>query len=155
VSYLVTACVVAGSFLRPVGGYLADRFGGARVLGRLFAGVAVVMLGVSALPPAAAAAALLAAGMGLLGMGNGALFQLVPRRFPREIGVVTGLVGAAGGVGGFFLPNLLGLLKRGTGHYGYGFLALAVVSLGGALLLRALGWVREPRAEPAVEPAVT
>ena len=49
--------------------------------------------------------------MGLLGMGNGAVFQLVPQRFPQEIGVITGIVGAAGGVGGFFLPTLLGGLQ--------------------------------------------
>ncbi|HEY1377467.1 MAG TPA: MFS transporter [Gemmataceae bacterium] len=151
VSYLVTACVIAGSFLRPVGGYLADRFGGGRVLVRLYAGVAAVMLGVAALPPAVAAAVLLAAGMGMLGMGNGAVFQLVPRRFPREIGVVTGLVGAAGGVGGFFLPNVLGLLKGWTGSYGVGFMVLAAGSLCGAAGLWALGWVREPVATPAVE----
>jgi NNP family nitrate/nitrite transporter-like MFS transporter len=150
VSYLVTACVIAGSFLRPVGGYLADRSGGARVLVRLYAGVGLVMLGVSVLPPAFVATALLAVGMGLLGMGNGAVFQLVPQRFPREIGVVTGLVGAAGGVGGFFLPNLLGLMKRWTGDYGYGFLVLSTVSMSGAAIVWALGWVREPRVEPAV-----
>jgi NNP family nitrate/nitrite transporter-like MFS transporter len=151
VSYLVTACVVAGSFLRPAGGYLADRFGGGRVLIRLYAGVSLVLLGVATLPTALAAAVLLAAGMGMLGMGNGAVFQLVPRRFPKEIGVVTGLVGAAGGVGGFFLPNVLGLFKGWTGSYGVGFAVLAAGSLCGAAALWALGWVREPVAEPAME----
>jgi NNP family nitrate/nitrite transporter-like MFS transporter len=146
VSYLVTGCVIAGSFLRPVGGYLADRFGGGRVLVRLYAGVAVVLVGVATLPPAVTAAVLLAAGMGMLGMGNGAVFQLVPRRFPREIGVVTGLVGAAGGVGGFFLPNVLGLLKGWTGSYGTGFAVLAAASLFGAAGLWALGWARETTA---------
>ena len=55
--------------------------------------------------------------LALLGAGNGAVFQLVPLRFARDIGVVTGLVGAAGGLGGFFLPSLLGLLKDLTGTY--------------------------------------
>jgi NNP family nitrate/nitrite transporter-like MFS transporter len=148
VSYLVTGCVIAGSFLRPVGGYLADRLGGGRVLVQLYAGVTAVLLAMASLPPAWAAAVLLAAAMGMLGMGNGAVFQLVPRRFPKEIGVVTGLVGAAGGVGGFFLPNVLGLLKGWTGSYGVGFAVLAAGSLCGAAGLLALRWVREPA--PAV-----
>jgi NNP family nitrate/nitrite transporter-like MFS transporter len=151
VSYLVSGCVIAGSFLRPVGGYFADRLGGGRVLARLYAGVTLTLLGVAALPPPTAAAALLAAGMGMLGMGNGAVFQLVPRRFPREIGVVTGLVGAAGGLGGFFLPNVLGLLKGWTGSYGVGFAVLAAGSLCGAAGLWALGWVRSE--DIAAEPA--
>jgi NNP family nitrate/nitrite transporter-like MFS transporter len=150
-SYLVTACVIAGSFMRPVGGFLADHFGGGRVLVRLYAGVALVLMGVAVLPPALAAATLLAAGMGMLGMGNGAVFQLVPRRFPKEIGVVTGLVGAAGGLGGFFLPNVLGVLKGWTGSYGTGFAVLAAGSLAGAAGLWALGWAGGD--EITVEPA--
>ena len=151
VSLLVTACVIAGSFLRPVGGYLADRFGGGRVLVQLYAGVALVLMGVATLPPAFAAAALLAIGMGLLGMGNGAVFQLVPRRFPKEIGVLTGLVGAAGGLGGFFLPNVLGFLKGWTGSYGIGFAVLAAGAFSGAAGLWVLGWARAD--EIAIEPA--
>jgi NNP family nitrate/nitrite transporter-like MFS transporter len=155
VSYLVTGCVIAGSFLRPVGGYLADRFGGGRVLVQLYVVVALILMGVATLPPALVAGALLACGMGMLGMGNGAVFQLVPRRFPKEIGVVTGLVGAAGGLGGFFLPNVLGVLKSWTGSYGVGFAVLATGSLAGATGLWALGWARndEMIAEPA--PAAT
>ena len=60
--------------------------------------------------------------MGLLGMGNGAVFQLVPQRFAERIGIVTGIVGAAGGLGGFFLPSLLGIAKDATGSYGAGLL---------------------------------
>src|SRR5579875_246330 len=81
--------------------------------------------------------------MGLLGMGNGSVFQLVPQRFPREIGVVTGIVGAAGGLGGFVLPTVLGILKQATGSFGGGFLAFALAGgLGGALTLAYVsrGW---------------
>ena len=78
---------------------------------------------------------LLVAVMGLLGMGNGAVFQLVPQRFPKEIGVMTGIVGAAGGVGGFFLPTLLGGLKQVTGSFGGGFLLFALVAFGCAVAL--------------------
>ncbi|MBP6422341.1 MAG: MFS transporter, partial [Propionivibrio sp.] len=69
-----------------------------------------------------------------LGMGNGAVFQLVPQRFRKEIGVMTGLVGMAGGVGGFYLASSLGFAKQATGSYQIGFLifaALAVLALAG------------------------
>jgi NNP family nitrate/nitrite transporter-like MFS transporter len=157
--------VIAGSFLRPIGGYLADRFGGIRMLLMLYTGVGVAMLGMALLPPVGVALVLLFLGMGLLGMGNGSVFQLVPQRFPREIGVITGIVGAAGGVGGFFLPTLLGGLKGVTGSYGAGFAVFAVTSLGCTLLMLALRvrWEStfltilntpaEPDEEPALAPA--
>ncbi len=136
--YFTTLCVIAGSFLRPVGGYLADRFGGIRLLLALYAVMAACMTGVAALPALPLAIGLLAVGMGALGMGNGAVFQLVPQRFQKEIGVMTGIVGAAGGVGGFFLPNLLGLLKKLTGSFGPGFLAFAGAGMACAALLLVL-----------------
>ena len=129
-SYFATLCVISGSFLRPVGGYLADRFGGIRMLSALYLGVAATMLGIATLPPLPVAVALLFLGMGLLGMGNGSVFQLVPQRFPKEIGVITGIVGAAGGFGGFFLPTVLGGLKQVTGSYGPGFAAFALAAVG-------------------------
>jgi NNP family nitrate/nitrite transporter-like MFS transporter len=124
-----TVCVISGSFLRPVGGYLADRFGGIRMLAILYAGVGLMMLGMALLPPLPIALVLLFLGMGCLGMGNGSVFQLVPQRFGKEIGVITGIVGAAGGVGGFFLPNLLGGLKGVTGTFGAGFAIFALTGL--------------------------
>jgi NNP family nitrate/nitrite transporter-like MFS transporter len=133
--YFATACVIAGSLLRPVGGYLADRFGGIRMLTLLYVGVGAMMLGLATLPPLAWGTVLMFVGMGMLGMGNGSVFQLVPQRFPREIGVITGLVGAAGGVGGFFLPNLLGLLHWSTNSFAGGFLIFGAVGLSCAGIL--------------------
>jgi NNP family nitrate/nitrite transporter-like MFS transporter len=130
-----TLCVIAGSFLRPVGGYLADRFGGIRMLTGLFLVVGIMMLGLAALPPLLWGTLLMFAGMGALGMGNGAVFQLVPQRFPREIGVITGIVGAAGGLGGFFLPNLLGSLKQWTGSFAAGFVVFGLVGFACAFTL--------------------
>ena len=124
-----TLCVISGSFLRPVGGYLADRFGGIRMLLGLYLCAAAALAGLAFLPPLTAAIALLFVVMGLLGMGNGSVFQLVPQRFTKEIGVMTGVVGAAGGVGGFFLPNLFGGAKWLTGSYGTGFAAFAGISV--------------------------
>jgi NNP family nitrate/nitrite transporter-like MFS transporter len=128
-------CVFAGSFFRPFGGLLADKIGGVRALTLLYAVVAASMVGVSALPPLWTVTVFLFVGMTALGMGNGSVFQLVPQRFRKEIGVMTGLVGAAGGIGGFFLPAYLGYFKDVTGTYATGFLlfaslaALALVSL--------------------------
>lgn len=131
---LTTLCVLSGSFLRPVGGYLADRLGGIRMLQGLFGGVILLALLVAQLPPLALVTALFFLLMALLGMGNGSVFQLVPQRFPREIGVITGLVGAAGGVGGFFLPTLMGGIKGSSGSFAGGFFLFA----GAALLSLAL-----------------
>ena len=89
--------------------------------------------------------ALMFVAMALLGMGNGAVFQLVPLRYPREIGVMTGLVGAAGGLGGFLLPTLLGGLKGLTGSFAGAFLLFALAGLDCAGILAAISpvWERE------------
>jgi NNP family nitrate/nitrite transporter-like MFS transporter len=136
---LATLVVVAGSLLRPVGGWLADRVGGYRLLLLLLSSAGCCMAGAGTLPPLGLALGLLIAVTGLLGMGNGAVFQLVPLRFPDRIGLVTGLVGAAGGLGGFLLPAGLGVVKERTGHYGLGLLLGAALMLAGALLLLRLG----------------
>jgi len=146
-------CVFAGSFVRPIGGLLADRFGGVKCLLVLYGIVAGLMFFVGQLPLLPWSTVSLFLGMGTLGMGNGAVFQLVPQRFQREIGVVTGVVGAAGGLGGFFLPSLLGLLKDFTGSYGTGFLvfSLAASSCVGILTYVQRDWRRQwARAETGV-----
>lgn len=129
----VTLCVAAGSFFRPIGGYIADKIGGVRLLTFLLIAAALNMFGVSQLPSLYLAITFLFIGMLCLGMGNGAVFQLVPQRFSKEIGMITGIVGAAGGVGGFFVPNILGTLKQVTGTYQTGFIVYAV--LGVAVLI--------------------
>jgi NNP family nitrate/nitrite transporter-like MFS transporter len=143
--YLTALAAFVGSGLRPVGGWLADRFGGARILTILLLGiVATYGLG-AALPVLPIMATLLTVGMACLGMGNGAVFQLVPQRFQKQIGVATGMIGAIGGLGGFFLPNLLGIVKQNTGSFGSGFLVLSSIALAALILLRVLvviqqGW---------------
>ena len=135
-------CVFAGSFLRPVGGYLADRFGGIRMLTALFACASLGLMAVGMLPPLGVATALLFFVMACLGMGNGSVFQLVPQRFRQEIGVATGVVGAAGGLGGFLLPSFLGLFKDLWGSYGGGFLCVGMMGFTCLALLRMVerGW---------------
>jgi NNP family nitrate/nitrite transporter-like MFS transporter len=151
-----TLCVVAGSLVRPLGGHLADRYGGIKVLHLLYLAVAAVMGGMTFLPPLGWGTALLLTGMAALGMGNGAVFQLVPQRYPKEIGVMTGVVGAAGGIGGFLLPTLLGSLKGLSGTFAGGFFFFALAGWTCAVTLTALsqawdqGFARRDRLTGAV-----
>jgi NNP family nitrate/nitrite transporter-like MFS transporter len=147
-----TLCVISGSFLRPVGGHLADRIGGMRLLLALYVLVGVCMCGLAIVPPFEVAMVLLFVTLGILGMGNGAVFQVVPQRFPKEIGVLTGIVGAAGGAGGFALPIVLGGVKEQLGSFGCGFLGFALVSLGCAAA--AAAFMRVGAAVAATEQAL-
>jgi MFS transporter, NNP family, nitrate/nitrite transporter len=133
--YFTAACVFAGSLVRPVGGAVADRIGGIRALTIMYI-VAAIAIAIASfhLPMAWMALTSFVVGMLALGMGNGAVFQLVPQRFRSEIGVMTGLVGMTGGLGGFYLASSLGYSKQFTGSYQVGllvFAALAVLALVG------------------------
>ena len=136
-----TIVIVAGSLLRPVGGWLSDRIGGYRLLLLLLIGVSATLVAASTLPPLPVVIALLFAATGCLGMGNGAVFQLVPQRFADRMGLVTGIVGAAGGLGGFFLPSMLGAVRDAAGTYAPGLLLLAFAFFAGAIGLLHLGSV--------------
>jgi NNP family nitrate/nitrite transporter-like MFS transporter len=121
-------CAGAGSLLRPLGGALADRLGGTRVLTGALTVVGALAVGLASLPGLGLTVALLVLTMGTLGMGNGAVFQVVPQRFPTAVGPMTGLVGAAGGLGGFLLPFALGSLQGSTGTFAAGFLVFAAAA---------------------------
>lgn len=151
--YLTALCAFSGSAIRPLGGYLADRIGGTRVLSILLLCIVAAYLDAAMLPTLGVMLIILVASMACLGMGNGAVFQLVPQRFFKEIGIATGVVGAIGGLGGFLLPMLLGNSKEAAGSFGVGFAILAMLGLGGLTLLASLaffqtGWRRSWR-EPA------
>jgi MFS transporter, NNP family, nitrate/nitrite transporter len=135
-------CAGAGSLLRPIGGLVADRVGGERVLPFVFAVASTALLGVAGGPAPLGAVALLTVAVGALGAGNGAVFQIVPSRFPRGMGAVTGLIGAAGGLGGFLLPFGLGVTRGWTGSYAVGLFAFALACLCacGALVQASRRW---------------
>ena len=118
-----------GSFLRPLGGHLADRIGGTTVLAGVYGVAGAVLLAVSTIPPLNVALVAFPVAMAAFGIGNGATFQLVGLRFKENIGVVTGLVGAAGGIGGFLLPFGLGSLHDSAGSYGVGLGLVGGVAL--------------------------
>lgn len=134
-----TIVVLAGSFLRPLGGWLSDQIGGYRLLLALLTALSLSLFAAGTLPPLTAEVILLFLSMGMLGMGNGAVFQLVPQRFPERIGILTGLVGAAGGFGGFLLPSLLGAIKDRTGQYSLGLYLIAGGFLIASFLLLQIG----------------
>lgn len=138
--YMTAACVFAGSLVRPMGGVLADRIGGIKTLSLMYILAASFLFIVSfGLPSVSMAVAVFVLAMLALGTGNGAVFQLVPQRFRKEIGVMTGLVGMAGGIGGFYLASSLGFSKQMTGSYQVGltiFATLAVVALIGLSLVK-------------------
>jgi MFS transporter, NNP family, nitrate/nitrite transporter len=127
-------CTVAGSLLRPVGGALADRMTATRVLRAALAIVGVLAIGVATGPRLAITVILLALILGLLGVCNGAIFQMVGVRLPTRVGAMTGLVGAAGGIGGFMLPFGFGALKSATGGFGAGFALMASVAIVASLV---------------------
>ncbi|MEX1127804.1 MAG: MFS transporter [Vicinamibacterales bacterium] len=121
--------VVLATLMRPVGGLLSDRIGGARVLSGVLAGVvpfALLLMWPTMLPFTVGALGCAA----LLGAGNGAVFKLVPQFFPHSVATVTGLVGAIGGMGGFFPPLLLGFFRDRIGAVWPGFGLLALVAAG-------------------------
>ncbi len=120
--------VVLATAVRPVGGWLSDRIGGERVLAYAFGGVATLawLLVFESIVPFTVGALGAAT---LLGLGNGAVFKLVPQLFPAWTGTATGLVGAAGGVGGFFPPIVLGVFKDTVDSYAPGFALLSVFAL--------------------------
>ena len=141
--------VVLATLMRPVGGILSDKFGGAKVLLLVFAAIAVLALFLSftTIVPFTIGALGSAAALGL---GNGAVFKLVPQFFPKETGTVTGLVGAFGGLGGFFPPLELGIVKDATGSYTIGFVLLSLF----ALMCLAINYVTFVRAGGGVTAAV-
>ena len=122
-----------GSFIRPLGGYTADRLGGNRVLPFVFGAIAATIAGVGWLPEAAWGVVLLMAGLAAMGFGNGVVFQVVSDRFSKQMGLASGVIGAAGGIGGFLLPLCLGGLKDLTGTYATGLWCF-VVAAGCALM---------------------
>ncbi|MFZ6743280.1 nitrate/nitrite transporter [Undibacterium sp. JH2W] len=138
--YFTAACVFAGSLVRPMGGRIADRIGGIKTLSVMYTiASAFLFIAATGLQSASAAVCVFVVAMLALGTGNGAVFQLVPQRFRKEMGVMTGLVGMAGGIGGFYLAASMGYSRQITGSYQIGlsiFASLAIIALLGLSLVK-------------------
>lgn len=121
--------VVLATIFRPIGGYLADKLGGHQILNLVFIIISITALTLAITTtffPITIASLTLAMAAGL---GNGAVFKLVPFYYQKQTGIVTGIAGAAGGIGGFFPPLLLGAIRQGTGSYFWGFTLLSLFAV--------------------------
>lgn len=137
---IAAICTFAGAMARPLGGALADRLGGIQALSLFYTGAGLALAGAAICIPMAVNVLFMLIACAFFGMANGSVFQLLPQRFGREIGVMTGLVGCGGGIGGFLLALMLGYSKGQTGHYAAGlmiFSALCGCALGGLTLVKA------------------
>jgi NNP family nitrate/nitrite transporter-like MFS transporter len=120
-------CTLVGAMVRPIGGALADRIGGIRSLLVLFAVGGTLLFAAALLPSFGAKFACFLGVSAALGVCNGSIFQLLPQRFSKDMGIMTGLVGCGGGIGGFYLAKSLGLAKQSLGSSSVGFIAFAVL----------------------------
>ncbi len=130
---------VVATAARPLGGWLSDRIGPSRVLMVSFLGVALDAAGLAwqaADPGIVGVTAFCLTMAAFLGLGSGAVFKMVPSEFPTAVGAATGIVGAAGGLGGFFPPLVMGVVKDATGEFVLGFAFLVCF----ALLCAGLVW---------------
>jgi MFS transporter, NNP family, nitrate/nitrite transporter len=136
--------VVLATAMRPVGGWLADRIGGQKILLWVFPITAAMAIFMAC--PLMSTFTIGALGMAAaIGLGNGAVFKLVPEYFPQSVGSVTGLVGAAGGLGGFFPPLIVGGVRQATGAFTVGFILLSLF----AVLCLMVVWKRSGRDQVA------
>jgi NNP family nitrate/nitrite transporter-like MFS transporter len=136
--HLTALIALIGTLFRPIGGFLADKIGGPPLLAPLLAAIGLSYILVGQLPGLELMIGLLTLMTIFLGMGSGVVFQLLTHRFPSHIGAATGIVGALGGLGGFFLPIFLGSAKQVSGSFGAGFLALGLVAAAAAISARNL-----------------
>ena len=138
--YFGALFVFGGTTLRPIGGGIADKIGGIKALYIFFSIIVVSVTMIALVPlPFAVIALLFFITMSNLGMANGAVFQLVPQRFAKDIGVMVGIVGASGGLGGTALIKTLGWSKSTFDGYTVGFLIFAGVAI---LAIIGLGMVK-------------
>ncbi|MGO4890235.1 MFS transporter [Anaerobacillus sp. MEB173] len=127
--------ILLATLIRPLGGWLSDKFNAYIILMFVFFGMTIAAVLLAFMPN------LTLYTIGCLtialcaGVGNGAIFKLVPMYFSKQAGVVNGIVAATGGLGGFFPPLMLTFLHNLTGHYAIGFMALSQVALASLILV--------------------
>ena len=159
--FLMALLSLTGAMVRPVGGVIADRLSGVRVLFALLVAICACNFAFAAImPPLPGGVALLLALYVCFGLGNGATFQLVPHRWKGKTGVMTGIIGAAGGIGGFYLPVIMSMAKESAGSYQPGFATFGVIAAVAFILVailqrRWLAWALPSDARASLEPTGT
>lgn len=142
---LMALFALTGAIVRPVGGMIADKVSGVRALLVLLTFISLLDLAFALwMPPLEAGIVLLVGLYACFGLGNGATFQLVPHRWAGKTGVMTGIIGAAGGIGGFYLPVIMGIAKESTGSYRMGFITFAILAAAAFTLVLVLRseWIK-------------
>jgi MFS transporter, NNP family, nitrate/nitrite transporter len=141
---LTMLAALMGSVIRAVGGWVSDRVGGINTLTGVLVVVMVTVVITGSVSSLAATTLLFMFCFAALGAGNGALFQLVPLRWPTTTAVAGSMIGEVGALGGGIIPNAMGLSKEYSGSYFYGFLTFAVVAAIMLVMLRVMQirWTR-------------
>jgi MFS transporter, NNP family, nitrate/nitrite transporter len=156
--FLMALLSLTGAMVRPIGGLIADRLSGVRVLFVLLIAISACNFAfAAAMPSLAGGVCLLLALYLCFGLGNGATFQLVPHRWKGKTGVMTGIIGAAGGIGGFYLPVIMSMAKEGTGSYQPGFATFGTIAALAFLVLATLqrqwlAWALPGETQVGLEP---
>jgi len=127
--------IALATFLRPVGGWLGDKFNSFLILVVVFSGLTFAGFLLSFTPSLPIYTVGCLAVAICAGIGNGTIFKLVPFYFSQQAGIVNGIVSAMGGLGGFFPPIILTILFSWTGHYAIGFMALSEFALASTILV--------------------
>jgi NNP family nitrate/nitrite transporter-like MFS transporter len=145
---MTALCGLAGSLARPIGGHLADRIGGTVLLQMIFPMIGIFGVGLSQLLEPLWAFPMMVVILLLLGFGNGVVFQVVSLRFRSMMGTASGLIGAAGGLGGFLFPACFGFLKDATGTFASGFWVLVLISATAGLSVMVVQRAIRPSVQP-------
>ncbi|MCC7455105.1 MAG: MFS transporter [Crocinitomix sp.] len=133
---LTMLAALMGSAVRVVGGWAADRWGGVNALTAVFGIIILCMLGASLQIGIVGTTILFMVCFAALGAGNGALFQLVPLRWPLATAVAGSMIGEIGALGGSFIPNAMGISKGSTGSFAWGFISFALLGAIAFIVLR-------------------
>jgi len=158
--FIMALLSLTGAMVRPIGGLVADHLSGVKVLLVLLLAISLCNFAFAALMPSfAGGIALLVVLYFCFGLGNGATFQLVPHRWKGKTGVMTGIIGAAGGIGGFYLPVVMGIAKENTGSYQLGFATFGVLAAVAFVLVATLqrqwlAWALPSATDVGIEGAV-
>lgn len=133
---LTMLAALMGSAVRIVGGWASDRWGGITTLSAIF-GIIIITMIIAGLPIGVTATTILfMVSFAALGAGNGALFQLVPLRWPLATAVAGSMIGEIGALGGSFIPNAMGISKQTTGSFFWGFMSFAILAAVAFIVLR-------------------
>ncbi len=127
---LMSLFAFTGAMIRPLGGHIADKVSGATALIYFLGGIALINFLFAVFSPPLILGILMFLALYIFyGLGNGAIFQLVPHRWPYQTGLMTGIIGAAGGIGGFYLPTVNGIVFEATGAYNLAFAFFGTIAV--------------------------